>query len=354
MAWLVDEDEDPDIIILSSSPIISNQLSRRETVGDDSIEFVGFSGTAANSARHLPQDPDDSIEFVETEVIKPSVQQRRQQNSKTALLHKTSDPAESIEFIMANSIPARNMAESSKGWLITSPLPKPRRGFGKNSMLPPMLPQHISAQPYSIDEAMPEPSFPVRPIIKQARKRLVVPEELESPILEMPPSSQRRLHRRTDSPLANNGLRKERPRKRPKVDLRFNPAFDSAAVHSGDETSEGSSHDEDDVESESDRLFLEEMPETQVSPSYDQTLAYRQSLFTQAPAGAKAPAFAKPPTRPYGAFGNGTGSSRPRLVLSSSPLRDNSEPDEYVFGSFVVDDDADVSYLSDEPSVYAK
>ena len=123
----------------------------------------------------------------------------------------------------------------------------------------------------------------------------------------------------------------------------FNPLFDFAAVHSGDETSEGLSEPENDVEDEYDRLFLQQLPETQLSASYDQTLAYRQSLFTQAPAGSKAPVFANRPVRP-GMFRNTETSSRRRPFVPSSPS--NSEPDEYAFGSFVVDDEAEISYLS--------
>jgi ATP-dependent DNA helicase MPH1 len=357
MAWLVDEDEDPDIIILSSSPIAST--SRTATFDDNSVEFVGFSGTTLCGTVQPQQDPDDSIEFVETQILKPltGAPRKTQQHTKAAPPDHVSDFDESIEFIMANSAPARIMVGSSEKQPATSPIPKSRREINKNSMPPPMLPQYISAQSYLVDYNMPEPSFPVRPAVMQKKARLLVAELLESPVLEMPAPSQRRLHRRTRSPSANckiNKTRTERPTKHPK-DLRSNPILDTAAVHSGDETSEGSSHAEDDVESESDRLFLEEMPETQVSPSYDQTLAYRQSLFTQAPLSAKAPTFANPPMRHYKSFGNGVNeNSRPRNLPSSSPPRYDTELDEYAFGSFVVDDEADISYLSDEPSGYVE
>lgn len=118
---------------------------------------------------------------------------------------------------------------------------------------------------------------------------------------------------------------------------------DAEAAHSGEELSEGSSG-EDDPEDEYDRRFLHELPATQASPSYDQSLAYRQSLFTQAPGGL-GPRFAGGPVR-QGRFG--PMKARPAVVLSSSPTRtEDDEPNEYVTGSFVVDDDADISYADD-------
>jgi ATP-dependent DNA helicase MPH1 len=180
----------------------------------------------------------------------------------------------------------------------------------------------------------------VRPIAKQRKRYRVEQEENSSPVLEMPPPSQRRLHRRRESSPVKRGSRKQEDSNPNPL---FNSLFDFAAVHSGDETSEGLSDPENDIEDESDRLFLQQLPETQLSASYDQTLAYRQSLFTQAPAGSKAPVFSKRPVRP-GMFRNTETSSRGRPFVPSSPS--NSEPDEYAFGSFVVDDEAEISYLS--------
>ena len=97
------------------------------------------------------------------------------------------------------------------------------------------------------------------------------------------------------------------------------------------------------MESDSDRQFLKDIADTQVSPSYDQTLAYRQSLFTQAPGLVNAPAFANRPVR-GGGFVTAGEHSRRRPMVSSSPPREDFEPDEYVFGSFVVEDDADLSF----------
>lgn len=132
-------------------------------------------------------------------------------------------------------------------------------------------------------------------------------------------------------------------KKRSIIPAKHNPLYQYAAEHSGDEVSEGSSGSED-VESESDRMFLEELPETQVSPSYDQSLAYRHSLMTQIP-GRGAPVFANKPMR-RGRFGRpsvGVSSNQRRPGVSSSPRMDD-EPDTYEFGSFVVEDEAEISY----------
>jgi len=184
-------------------------------------------------------------------------------------------------------------------------------------------------------EDAPQASFPVRSVPK--RKRY----DMESPILEVSQPSHKRLHRRRLEPRRHDS---QHPQLERDCDG-AGPLLDLAAIHSGDEISEGSSHS-DEVEDEFDRRFLEELPESQVLPSYDQTLAYRQSLFTQAPVGSRAPLFAKPPVRP-GMFRGRVGMPS-RSLDSDSPKVD--EPDEYHIGSFVVEDEADISYLSDSSS----
>jgi ATP-dependent DNA helicase MPH1 len=155
----------------------------------------------------------------------------------------------------------------------------------------------------------------------------------------------RRLHRACEPSPVQHPCRKQH-QKPSDVKSQFqNQLFDIAAIHSGDETSEGSSDLGNNDEDESDRMFLQELPETQLSPSYDQTLAYRQSLFTQAVVGPKAPTFANHPVR-HGAVRGRPMRPRSRPLSSSSPP--NSEPDDYVYGSFVVDDDEDLLYLSSE------
>ncbi|THH06954.1 hypothetical protein EW146_g9461 [Bondarzewia mesenterica] len=194
---------------------------------------------------------------------------------------------------------------------------------------------------------VPEPTFPVRPPGKNKR---AIPAD-SSPF-EMPPLSQKRLrHLREDSsPLS------ARPTKRKNIKVRdtavagkINPWIDVEANHSGDAVSGGSSDVEHmDLESEPDRRFIQGLPETQVSPSYDQLAVYQQSLFTQPPQDGKAPAFAKPPRRHGFTRGGASGSNfRARQRVLSSPPPDVSDEgaDSYMLGSFVVDDDAEISYM---------
>ena len=93
---------------------------------------------------------------------------------------------------------------------------------------------------------------------------------------------------------------------------------------------------------------------TQARPSYDQGAVYRRSLLTQAPGGGEGPVFARGPVRRgavsfgpnrrgAGAGGSGSGVGRIR-GLSSPTVNGDEEPDEYVHGSFVVDDDAEISF----------
>ena len=171
----------------------------------------------------------------------------------------------------------------------------------------------------------------------------------------MPPLSQKHLRhaREPTSPTP------PRPVKRKKIKIqdtavagKVNPWIDVEAGHSGGEVSGGSSDAENiELESESDRLFLKEPPETQISPSYDQLAAYRLSLLSQAPRGGKVPVFANP-VRRRGAFYAASGSSRPRrrIVSSSPPPEGDDGPDEYALGSFVVDDDAEISFIQSSES----
>ena len=114
------------------------------------------------------------------------------------------------------------------------------------------------------------------------------------------------------------------------------------ATHSGDERDLGSS-DIDQMASESDMRFVEELPATQASPSYDQSSVYRQSLLTQAPGRNPAgPIFSRQPVRRGGMRWFNRTSPQTRRDLSS-PSRTEAASDDYVFGSFVVDDDAEIS-----------
>jgi ATP-dependent DNA helicase MPH1 len=177
------------------------------------------------------------------------------------------------------------------------------------------------------------------------------PPPIASPFLESPIAVNRRIQRGRnrssrdqvpESPIRNWG-------RNPISAEEMDQWIDLEAIHSGDDLTSGSSHGDDDPESESDRLFLQELPETQMPLSYDQTLAYRQSLLTQHPRG-KAPVFANRPVR-RGQFAGGWGSgARQQRAILSSPSAD-TVPDEYALGSFVVDDDAEISFAGNSSEV---
>jgi ATP-dependent DNA helicase MPH1 len=133
---------------------------------------------------------------------------------------------------------------------------------------------------------------------------------------------------------------KSKKQKRAKPSLlakRVNPLFDGEAAHSGDEESEGLSGSEE--EDEYDRSFIKDSPMTQMSPSYEQTQIYRQSLLTQAPGGGgRQPLFANGPARSR-PFGRLQPKKQVYLLSSSPPPDGEDEPNEYEHGSFVVGDD---------------
>ncbi|KAF5377463.1 hypothetical protein D9615_005173 [Tricholomella constricta] len=365
MAWLVDEDEDLNFEIVDSSPIANRirRLSPEEGWGhpqpsykpDESVEFLGMSRPIEEQpskdlslspcfGRHV-SEADESVEFVNASMADNERQTTDVLDLCTPnFARNEATPDESLEFVGVRSFLRKDLA-SSPLWPASSSPVKPIRGRKRGASSaamppPPMLSRGLKISSPKKEHEMPQPSFPVRPLAKP-RRRLIV----ESPGLDMPSPSQRRLHRRA-SPQPQQALPKQQQGGRAPVDAHANPLFDFEAAHSGDEISEGSSGPEDE-EDEEDRMFLQEMPETQVSPSYNQTLAYRQSLFTQAPAGANGPAFANGPVR-RGIFGAGMAARRRPMVSSSPPREDDDEPNEYVMGSFVVDDDAEISYLSDD------
>lgn len=330
IAWLVDDDDELDLEIVNSSPVAGEdrRLPAHPITGDESVEFVEDLPNARSPLKsnkysgHLDQ-PESSCSR-----------------------HRLPEPDESIEFLdsLRHSSPLILSPKSSPAWQLSSSPPPKSQGDGYSfNMPPPDLPARIVASsPASFqDQEDPELSFPVR-AVRNPTKRSVDCANLDSPLLDMPPPSRRRLHRlRESSPVRHP--KSKRKVTRPAVSPKLNPWIDIEAAHSGDDLSEGSSHADEDVESESDQLFLQEPPETQVSPSYDQTAAYRQSLLTHPPARGKVPTFANRPVR-RGAFGAGqTSSSRPRPIVSSSPGEEG--PDEYAMGSFVVHDDAEISYI---------
>ncbi|KAL4069373.1 hypothetical protein J3A83DRAFT_4359291 [Scleroderma citrinum] len=198
----------------------------------------------------------------------------------------------------------------------------------------------------SSDIDIPDASFAVRPVGKRLQTRHTEPLEDECQFTSGVVSPPRRRLMRKDTetiPRTPTPALHPTKRKKPLISIRHNPWLDGEAEHSGDEVSDGSSHSDDDAESESDRLFLKDIPDTQVSPSYDQFHVYRQSLLTQPPGMQDLPAFANRPVR-KGASAATREYSWRRPMMSSSPPRDDDEPNEYAFGSFVVADDADLSF----------
>uniref|UniRef100_A0A0W0FY27 ATP-dependent DNA helicase n=1 Tax=Moniliophthora roreri TaxID=221103 RepID=A0A0W0FY27_MONRR len=304
VAWLIDDDDDVSFRIIDSSPVANRPKSRA--------------------------DVDNSVEFVENS---PS------SSGRTAI--RTADDAfydgDSMEIILPSPVKGKGKAKVSVSWDADPPP-------SQLSMPPPQLPsaRFVSASSLLSSCSPPEPSFAVRPAGK-AKKPVIIGD---SPISESSVIPRRRIRRRfDDEPESESPKPKKKKPRKSLVPPKDNRWYDFEATHSGDETSQGSSDDDnEDPESDSDRQFLEELPETQVSSSYDQTLVYRNSLMTQAPNGANGPVFSKKPLR-RAPFGRGMMSNKRRPGVSSSPPREeDDEVDEYEFGSFVVDDDAEISY----------
>ncbi|KAK1229390.1 3'-5' DNA helicase [Marasmius sp. AFHP31] len=319
IAWLVDdEDEDISFQIIDSSPVASRSKPTAKQAlyasEDDSIEFVEGSSRDdfANDRAFLVDCVND---FPFPSPVKGKSQSRPTERSRSEV--------ENESPVCGDMLPP----------------PVPAKALAKTTSPP--------SSPY-----LPEMSFAIRPAGK--RRAIVVDSSPMNPSDSPQPAGHRqRLLKRVsvddDSPLIHRSYTKkqkrsesqERRRRMLSRDPRF---YDVEAEHSGDEISAGSSGPEEDEENEDDRRFLEELPATQASPSYDQTQIYRESLMTQAP--TRAPAFANKPVR-RGRFGRPSTnmSNKRRPGVSSSPPPEGDEsPDEYEFDSFIVDDDAEISY----------
>ncbi|KAH9487144.1 ATP-dependent DNA helicase mph1 [Psilocybe cubensis] len=329
MSWLVDEDDDNlNFEIVDSSPIrpkLKNPPAlERMQIGDESIEI----------SHPIPRDEDMYVE--------------------------TSDPLEaleddSIQFLGSTSTqvrPTKTQQRSSQALpihskeILSSPpshSTSPAQTTRKASMLPPPVPKRLLVSP-----TIPESSFPVRPVGNQAKRRRIIFDEPESPIVETSPRGNRRLHHRVEStpirqkPKTKGKEKAQSKRAKPTILGRnANALFDGEAAHSGDDVSEGDSNSEDDEESESDRMFIKNSPATQMSPSYEQSQIYRRSLLTQVPGEHGGPIFANNPIRAR-PFGRNNG-PRYQELSSSSPPPPDDELDRYDLGSFVVDDDEPIS-----------
>ena len=248
---------------------------------------------------------------------------------------------------------AGNQAEYTKSEA-TMVFSSPQPVHTKHAMLPPPVPLRVS-----VTNAAPEPTFPVRPMLvkRQAKRKAPILEDDvdvfgSSPRAVSPPRRLRQRRSQSKSPPPENPttkktkseVQKGKKRRRDRTGMLIAPEWaENEAAHSGDEISDGAiSGAEDQSENEYDREFVNDFPGTQVSPSYNQTQIYRQSLLTQAPRGM-GPMFAHGPMR-HKPFGN-IDRRLPQHRVSSSPPRDPDEGlDEYEMDSFVVPDDAEISY----------
>ena len=351
MGWIVDDDDDgPNFEIVDSSPLIPNRVLpslERVQVGNDSIEISMPQKRCSSSS---------SSKNLVNECVEPF---KKRTISKRNFIMSSSPP----EILSPPCSPTTNLGSTSHRSITQSPVSSPHKTCttpapdikGKpkaSSMLPPALPQRLLASPAIPEHDIPELTFPIQPIgANITKKRRIIPHDDESASLsdEMPvPSQRRRLHRLESTPAVrktakNRTKGKSKHAKPSLLSMDRNVLFDGEAIHSGDEVSEGRSSTEDE-ESESDRLFLKDSPATQASQSYDQSLAYRQSLLTQAPANdiGILPMFANRPTRhkPFGRIDGGR--SRNFLPSSSPPLPDE-DLDQYDLDSFVVDDDEEIT-----------
>ena len=299
------------------------------------------------------QSPSFEIESSPTPAIKPA--SKTANDSYIILDDSTIDQAFVVEESLAESNdvswllagsddePTRlDVVESSP--VSSHKLQRGHKAKALSNMAPPAFSLHFKSAGDLLDDDSidaPEPSFAIARV-RPKKKRVV---QADSSPMAMPPPSQRRLtrlqrHKSTSpSPPPQTATRMKKVKKcvGQKIARQF---IDMEAAHSGEEFSAGSSG-VDEPENEYDRNFLAEPGQTQVSPSYNQTLAYRQGLLTQAP--SEGPQFNRGLTR-RGAFGP---SRPPQTLITSSPPTERSEPDDYEFGSFVVHDDAEITYDQD-------
>ena len=272
--------------------------------------------------------------------------------------------------------------------LVSSPERASGPPTSNRDMPPPAIPP-LRLRLGSPSPMAPPPSLPVRAAGQAKRRPVIMPVSDSSSPPHPPPLSRKRLYRRhhshddhddddddDSSPSTRPAIsppkkRKSRTAKRLKVRdtaeaARAIPWIDVEARHSGDEVSSGQSLFGEDEESESEGRFVTDLPATQPPASYDQSAVYRQSLLSQAPAGSSSnglsvPVFAAPPVRRGGSL---RGPPPAGAVLDpglpphyhgrgsrfSSPAAPSDEEDYYMLGSFVVDDEAEISFTqSSEP-----
>jgi ATP-dependent DNA helicase MPH1 len=357
---VVAPDPDQDIIA-------PNTKERETSIEDDSLAW-------------LLADSDDAEAFLASS---PVAARRRRSGSQASDAIEVEDSE--LEYGSPIALTSSPVRSSGPQALLNRDMPPP-------AVPPPRLRLGVDVAPLPL--AAPSPSFPVRSGRYRAKKNLVKIADSSSP-LQPPPPSQKRLHRRhsthhddsdpnSDSDSDSDPPRPPSPPKKRKragsgglpsgkrrikvrdtaAAARLIPWIDVEAGHSGDEASGGASSpsEEEGEESESDRRFAGDFAATQPESSYDQSAVYRRSLLSQAPAGARAgrrgrgkdgtpsvPVFAAPPVRRGATLGRiatavAAAPGHERIARSSSPAPPDEE-DYYMLGSFVVDDDAEISFM---------
>jgi len=329
-------------------------------------------GIEDDSLAWLLADSDDAETLLASSPV-AARSRRSGSQASDAIEIEDSEPENGSPIVLTSS-PVRSSGPQA---LLNRDMPPP-------AVPPPRLRLGVDVAPLPL--AAPSPSFLVRPGRYRAKKNLVKTADSSSSPLQPPPPSQKRLHRRHDDSDPNSDSDSDpdpprppsppkkrkragsggRPKRHIKVrDMaaaaRLIPWIDVEAGHSGDEASSGaSSPSEEGEESESDRRFAGDFAATQPEPSYDQSAVYRRSLLSQAPAGARAggrgndgtlsvPVFAAPPVRRGASLGRiaaavAAAPGHERIARSSSPAPPDEE-DYYMLGSFVVDDDAEISFM---------
>lgn len=276
---------------------------------------------------------DDDEPELELQVVRPSTPLSRKQ---------TSVADESVTFISAKTFLRKispkqaltDIDQSHEILEISSPfdanIKKPCKNELRSALCHGMLPIDLQSSPLKQDGSL-LASSPFLAI--QKRRRRIDDNDSSATDISSPP--RKRLHRRyCQSKSPHNHTKSTR--------FTINSLVDMDAIHSGDEVSEGTSESCDDVH-KSDQDFLQELPETQVSPSYNQTLIYQQSLFSQPPVRQGLPSFVNGPVKRTAFQTKQIKHRQATLPTSSLP-----ESEDYEIGSFIVDDDEEISLKSDD------
>jgi ATP-dependent DNA helicase MPH1 len=283
------------------SPVQETDYGTMDLEFDD-IEYLGEASPSKNASIEMPIDISDD------------------------------DDDDEPKFLGARSV-SNSPAKGSNGELSFSN--SPMSHVPKGSMPPPANPRTSSPSFQS--------SFPVRAPGQRSKTASFVAALAASG--QLPPSSQRQLAcqvPQSSSPAPSPPRQRQRQDKGKGKARIPNPYLDEEVEVSGsDQPGEGGHSDTDGgSENEEDRRFIAENP-TQAPKGYNQTAAYRQSLFTQA---AKNMNFKSGPVR-VGAFGTGGRRAGPPPRGHPSSGAPDESLDEYETGSFVADDEEEVQYL---------